>query len=95
MQVNVTFRHMDASDALRDYANKKVGNLGKYAHKPADAHVVMMATKHGHKVEMTVKLDGETMRGEEESDDMYKSVDLAVEKLERQLRKHKERLANH
>lgn len=87
MQVNVTFRHIDATDALRRYADAKVQRLAKYLHRPIDAHVILSVAKRRHFAEVTLNADRHTLNAKEETGDLYSAIDLVVEKLETQVRK--------
>ena len=95
MQVSVTFRHMDATDALKAFAAEKVSRIEKYIHTPTDAHVVLSVEKHMHRAEINVSANGMRIRGEESSGDMYGSIDGAAQKIERQLKRYRNKLANH
>lgn len=95
MQVSVTFRHMDASDALKDHAAEKVSRIEKYIHTPTDAHVVLSVEKHQHRAEINVTANGVRVRGEESSGDMYGSIDGAAQKIEKQLKRYRNKLATH
>lgn len=95
MQVSVTFRHMDATDALKSFASDKVSRIEKYIHTPTDAHVVLSVEKHMHKAEINVIANGVRIRGEETSADMYGSIDGATAKIERQLKRYRNKLASH
>lgn len=95
MQVSVTFRHMEATDALKSFASDKVSRIEKYMHTPTDAHVVLSVEKHLHRAEINVTANGIRIRGEETSVDMYGSIDGATQKIERQLKRYKNKLASH
>jgi len=95
MQVSVTFRHMDATDALKAFAAEKVSRIEKYIHAPTDAHVVLSVEKHMHRAEINVIANGMRVRGEETSADMYGSIDGAAQKIERQLKRYRNKLATH
>jgi putative sigma-54 modulation protein len=95
MQVSVTFRHMDATESLKDFASDKVSRIEKYIHTPTDAHVVLSVEKHMHKAEINVVANGLRLRGEETSGDMYGSIDGAAAKIERQLKRYRNKLASH
>lgn len=95
MQVSVTFRHMDATDALKAFAAEKVSKIEKYIHTPTDAHVVLSVERHQHRAEINVSANGMRIRGEESSGDMYGSIDAAAAKIERQLKRYRNKLANH
>ena len=88
MQVNVTFRHIEATDALHQYADAKVQRLAdKYLHRPIDAHVILSVVKRRHCAEIVLNGDRHTLSSKEETADLYSAIDLAVEKLEHQARK--------
>jgi putative sigma-54 modulation protein len=95
MQVSVTFRHMEATDALKSFASDKVSRIEKFVHAPTDAHVVLSVEKHLHKAEINVSANGLRIRGEEVSADMYGSIDGAAAKIERQLKRYRNKLASH
>lgn len=95
MSVSVTFRQMSSTDALKSHATEKVGRISKFLNRPAEAHVVLSLEKYMHKADVTVQSEGLLMRGEDKSEDMYQSIDRAVEKIERQLRRYKDKLHRH
>lgn len=95
MQLNITFRQMDSSDSLKEYAREKVDRAHKYLDQPGDAHVVLSLERHLHLADITIHSGHFILRGREKSEDMYASIDLAMDKIERQLRRYKERLKNH
>jgi putative sigma-54 modulation protein len=95
MQVNVTFRHMDASDSLRDYALEKVKRAEKYLQPPVEVHVILEVVKFMHRAELNVTAKGVHVSAEEVTSDMYAAIDKAVDKLERQVQKHKEKVKGH
>lgn len=96
MNTNVSFRHMESSPALRDYATGKLERIvGKYVHGKVDADVVMSVEKFWHIANFTLQIKNLTVKGQERSEDMYSSIDLALAKIEKQLRRHKDRLRDH
>ena len=95
MQLNITFRQFGSSDALKEYAKEKVERVNKYLDRAGEAHVVLSLERHLHHAEITIHSGAWVLRGREKSEDMYASIDLATEKIQRQLRKHKEKLKNH
>ena len=95
MQVSVTFRHMEPSEALKEFAAEKVTRIEKYIHTPTDAHIVLSVEKYMHKADITIKAHGFMMRGKEKSEDMYASIDRAVDKIERQVKRYKNKISNH
>jgi len=87
MQVLVTFRHMEATDALRQHAEHKVARVHKLMRRPIEAHVVLSVTKRRHVAEITLSGEHLHVNAMEETGDLYSAIDLAMEKIERQLRK--------
>lgn len=95
MQLNITFRHLEPIDSLKNYAQEKVERANKYLEHAGDAHVVLSLERHLHSADITIHSGPFVLRGREKSEDMYASIDLAMDKIERQLRRYKERLKNH
>ena len=97
MQFSCTFRHMDASDAAREYAREKLEKIKKYFPDPISAHVVM-STERGyrHAADVNIQLhNGLIIKGTEITEDMYSSIDLVMAKIERQVRRYKEKIRGH
>ncbi|OGQ05300.1 MAG: ribosomal subunit interface protein [Deltaproteobacteria bacterium RIFCSPLOWO2_01_44_7] len=95
METTFTFRNIEASDALKTHTQTKLEKLKKYLIKPTQAHVIFNVERFNHLVEVTLNANGIQYISHEKSEDMYTSIDKAVAKLERQLRKYKERLKEH
>ncbi|MBF0492311.1 MAG: ribosome-associated translation inhibitor RaiA [Deltaproteobacteria bacterium] len=96
MQIHVTFRHLETSEALRDHADKKMEKFKKYLHEPIEVHLVFSVQKKIHQVaEVTIKAKHFHFHGIEESEDMYTSIDKLASKVERHLVKHKEKVKDH
>ena len=95
MQMNITFRHLDPIDSLKNYAREKVERVNKYLDKATDAHVVLSLDRHLHQADITIHSGSFVLRGKEKSEDMYASIDLAMDKIERQLKRYKEKLKGH
>ncbi len=92
MQISVTFRHMNASDALKAHATERVSRLAKYFEKPSDAHVVLSLERYLQKAETTIQAYGTLICGKESSSDMYNSIDRAIEKIEKQVKRYRNKL---
>ncbi len=92
MNINVRGKNIEVSPALVDYAQKKLGKLDKHFDKATDAQVVLSVIREEHIVEVTMNLNGLILRGEESTGDMYASIDMVVDKLERQVKKYKTRM---
>ncbi len=94
MAVNISFRNLDSSDAIRDYATDRVSRVKKYIESPFDANIVLSVEKFRHIAEVTISFDGQTINGEEETEDLYSAIDLVMDKIERQVKKHRGKLTN-
>jgi putative sigma-54 modulation protein len=91
MKFNIRGIQLEVTEALRDYAIKKIGRLEKYFDTPpaSDVTVTMSVIRDMQSVEVTIPLPGVLLRAEARTPDMYASIDLVEEKLERQIRKFK------
>ena len=88
----VRSRNVNVTDGLKEHVEKKIGKLEKFFDQVQEAQVTLSVEKERHIVEVTVPLNGIILRGQEESGDMYASVDMVVDKLEKQIDKYKTRL---
>jgi putative sigma-54 modulation protein len=95
MQVNITFRHLEPTDALKAHVRDRVEHVKRYIDRPSEAHAVLHVENLDHHAEITVKAGRFLLRGTGRSQDMYASIDAAADRIERQLKKHKEKLYNH
>jgi len=96
MQVHITGRHVDITDAVREHIYDKVQrSLGSFT-RVHDVEMVLEVQKRTHMAEVVVKgKDHIHLEAEEESDNLYKSIDQAIEKVERQLRKSRDKVQAH
>jgi putative sigma-54 modulation protein len=96
MKVSVSGKNIEVTPALREYAEKKIGKLSRHFNylnsDNLEAQVTFHVEKDRHIVEVTIPVNDIILRGEEETQDMYSSIDLVVEKLERQIEKFKTKL---
>lgn len=95
MQMNITFRQFGASDSLKEYAREKVDRVNRLLDRAGEAHVVLSLERHLHHADITIHSGSWVLRGREKSEDMYASIDLAMDKIERQLRRYKDKLKSH
>ena len=95
MQISTTFRHMEPSEALKSYAEEKLERVKKYIDEPIVVQVFLTVEKIRHSAEVTITAKGITIKAAEETNDMYASVDAVADKIERQLRRFKERIKAH
>jgi putative sigma-54 modulation protein len=93
MKIMTYGKNIDVTPALKDYAIEKVSKIGKYFNgEPQEAHIAFEVEKDRHIVEVTAYVNGLILRGEEETQDMYASIDGVIEKLERQVHKYKTKI---
>ena len=95
MRVNITARHYKASDSLKEYAEKEVRKLAKYFDGIIECEIVLDYEKTIQVVEIAIKVHRQKLFAREKSDDIYKGIDRAIDKIERQLKKYKEKLKDH
>jgi putative sigma-54 modulation protein len=86
MNISITFRHMEPSEAIKAYAQDKVSKLQKFLRRPLAAKVTLSLQKQNHVAETRVSSGGEHLEAMEESEDIYASIDKVIDKLERQIR---------
>ena len=90
--VSVTFRHIESTAALKKYAEEKIHKIGKYFSHPLDAHVILAVdAKQRQLAEVELHTHGAMIHGKEQHQDLYAAIDLVLDKIERQVRKHKEK----
>ena len=96
MNIAVTFKHIDSSDAIKQYAESKVLKLEKYLNNIMEAHVTLSIERVDHKESgvAQIKLSAKNLivNAEEKSADIYSAIDLLLEKVEAQIKKHKEKM---
>jgi len=93
MNIRITGKNFDVTDALKERVNKKLGKLDKFFKPGTEAQVTMSMQRNRYILEVTIITGGITLRAEVNEDDMYTCIDKAQDILERQIRKHKTRLA--
>jgi putative sigma-54 modulation protein len=93
MKVTVIAKNMELTEALKEIVQKKISKLEKYFEKDVEAKATLSVQKNRQIIEVTIPFNGVILRGEESTSDMYKSLDLVEDKLERQIRKQKTRLS--
>ncbi len=90
MKIDVTFRHMESTTALKEHAIEKLSHLEHFFDQVQDVHVVLSAEKKHHIAEVTVHSPGEVFKATASTDDMYTTIDSVLAKLERHMRRRKE-----
>ena len=89
MSIDYVFRNLTPSDAIKRYAADKLSKLQKYLRAPLEAHVTFSLERHLHCVDVTCSSAGEHYQGRAEQEDMYASIDLVVDRIQRQLNRSK------
>ncbi|HBT20878.1 MAG TPA: ribosome-associated translation inhibitor RaiA [Peptococcaceae bacterium] len=92
MKIIVRGKNFEVTDALREWVEKKLGKIEKYFNDLKEIQVVLVVNRDRHRAEVTIPLDGIVLRGEEETGDMYSSVDMVIDKLEKQIKKYKTKI---
>lgn len=95
MRTSVTFKNLDPSDHLKSYISEKLNRLDKYLYNPAEANVVLSVEKFRHIAEVNISGDRLNINGKEETEDMYSAIDMVLDKLEKQIKKNKQKNREH
>jgi putative sigma-54 modulation protein len=92
MEITTTARHFELTPTVREHGEKRLQKLTRYFDRIAKANVVLVREKHRQIAEITVHLNGSDLVSREETNDIFLSIDRAVDSLETQIKRHKERL---
>ncbi|MCK5263947.1 MAG: ribosome-associated translation inhibitor RaiA [Gammaproteobacteria bacterium] len=95
MKIELTGHHIEVTDSLRNYVTEKMEKLERHFDKVGNIHVILDIEKKTQKAEATVHMSGHDIFAEAHGEDMYASIDALADKLDRQVKKHKEKLKNH
>jgi len=95
MQTNLTGHHIEITSSLRGYVTDKLERLERHFDQVSDIHVILSVEKLRHKAEATLHFNGEKVYADDIEEDMYAAIDGLVDKLDRQVKKHKEKITNH
>jgi putative sigma-54 modulation protein len=95
MQITITGHQVQVTESLRNYVNEKFERLKRHFDRVMDVHVVLEVEKINQKAEATVQVNGATLFAEDIREDMYAAIDGLVDKLDRQIVKHKEKQSQH
>jgi len=95
VQIAITGRNLEITEALRRYAEEKVARLQRFVDQITSVHVILMIEKYRQIAEITLRIRDLTIRGEESSDDLYCAIDLVADKIERQILRYKEKIVEH
>ena len=95
MQLNVSGHHVEVTETMRGYVESKIERLERHFDMVSDVHCILTVEKLRHKAEAKVKVNGGTIYADNTEEDMYAAIDGLVDKLDRRVKKHKEKLVNH
>jgi putative sigma-54 modulation protein len=95
MQLNVTGHHVDVTTSMKGYVEKKLDRIVRHSDYIIDVHCILSVEKLRHKAEATVLLNGATVYADAVEMDMYAAIDALADKLDRRVKKHKEKLSDH
>lgn len=95
MQLSVTGHHVDITAALRNYVENKIEKIERHFDLVSDVHCILTVEKLRHKAEAMVNVNGGQIYADSTDEDMYAAIDALVDKLDRQVKKYKEKLADH
>jgi putative sigma-54 modulation protein len=95
MQLNLTGHHVEITQALRGYVNKKLERVARHFDSLIDVHCILTVEKLRQKAEATVQVSGGRIYADAVDQDMYAAIDALADKLDRRVKKHKEKLTDH
>jgi len=95
MQIDITGHHVDLTDALNNHVGLKFEKLERHFENVVDTHVILTVEKLQQKAEATLQISGAKLYADAIAEDMYAAIDGLVDKLDRQIKKHKEKLKDH
>lgn len=91
MQTSVTFKNLEPSDHLKTYVIEKLDRFDRFLDSPVEASVVLLVEKFRHIAEINLVGDGMRINGKEETEDMYSAIDMVLDKIEKQIKKSKQK----
>ena len=95
MQIDLTGHHIEITGAIRDYLNSKFERIERHFDNVTAVNCILSVEKLRHKAEAKINVSGGTLFADAVEDDMYAAIDGLVDKLDRQIKKHKEKLTDH
>jgi len=95
MQLDITGHHVEVTEPLREYVTSKLDKISRHFDLVSDVHCILTVEKLRHKAEATVSVNGAKIYADHTEEDMYAAIDGLADKLERRVRKHKEKRVDH
>ena len=94
MNLHMTGHHLEITPSIRDYVSTKMTRINRHFDHVIDVNMILSVEKLRQKIDANVHLSGKDIFAESENDDMYAAIDLLIDKLDRQIVKHKEKIKN-
>ena len=95
MRLDVTGRHVEITPSMRDYVHKKLERIVRHHDSLIDVHCILTVEKLRQKAEATVQVSGEKLYADAVDENMYAAIDALADKLDRRVKKHKEKITDH
>lgn len=95
MQINITGQHIEVTPALRDYVNEKLERVENHFENIIEIRVILSVVKETQQAEATIKVPGKSLFADASDQDMYAAIDALTDKLDRQVRRYKDKLTDH
>jgi len=95
MQVSITGHHVEVTEAMKQHVEEKISKIKRHFDNVTDIHVILTVEKLEQKAEATVQISGAKLFADDVQEDMYAAIDNMVDKLDRQIIKHKEKTQSH
>jgi putative sigma-54 modulation protein len=95
LKVTVSGRHVEVTPALEEHVRKGVEKLAKFSDAILDVKAILSVEKRAHTAEINIQADGYYLNGESTTEDLYKSIDVAMSRIQTQILRHKEKIHNH
>jgi putative sigma-54 modulation protein len=95
MQISLSGHHVEITESMRNYVSEKIEKLDRHFDQALDISIVLTVEKLRHKAEATLHVSGNNLHADDVQEDMYAAIDGLVDKLDRQGKKHKEKLKSH
>ena len=95
MQVNISGHHVEITPSLREYLNEKLTRIERHFENVTDINCILTVEKLEHRAEATIHVSGNSLHAHSVEEDMYAAIDALADKLDRQVRKHKEKITDH
>lgn len=95
MQLNLTGHHIEVTPALKSYVESKFERIERHFDHMTNVHIILSVEKDWQIAEATIHVNRGTIHADDKHEDMYAAIDGLIDKLDRQIKKHKEKLTNH